>query len=494
MSNAVREPEPTQAAGCPVAHGANGASANGAAAASEPTLPPHAMGLPRPPGPASWSGMPPGPPLPKPLQIVGFWYRRNPWFERCLARYGSPFTLRIRMGSVPFVVVGTPEQIKQLFLAPPDVLWAGDGSSPLHKFFGSPALAYMEEDEHLTRRKLINRSMHGDAMEPISASMAAVIERQIDSWPRDEPVELYPRLRRLSIEVIRHVNFGPDPDPRLDALVDVIVDLYGPGDKPISFVEDQHMPPRALRVLGAVPLYRRILELRTRADRIIYEVLEERRRDGAHDGHDLVSTMLSATNEDGSPIDLQEIRNEIMTNFLAGSGTTGSVMAWAVATIARKPAVRDRLVEEIESGDDDAYLTATVQEILRRKPPLPQIIPRLVRKPFELGDYVMPPGARLVGSAHLIHHNPDIYPDPYDFRPERFLDTKPGNYTWIPFGGGRRRCLGKGIAELELKATLRAVFSRFEVRPDRPEPEPDKSLHVLNAPGRGARVALSERA
>jgi cytochrome P450 len=428
------------------------------------------------------------------MQIAGFWYRRNPWFERCRARYGSPFTLKIRMGSAPFVVVGEPDQVKQMFMAPPDVLWAGDGSSELHKFFGSPALAYMEEDEHLTRRKLINRSMHGDAMGQISTSVASVIERQIGSWPRDEVVELFPRLRRLSIEVIRHVNFGPDPDPRLDELVDVMVDLYEPGDQPISFVEDQYLPRPAVTLLSAVPLYRRILELRAHADRIIYEVLAERRRDGATEGQDLVSTLLSATSEDGSPIGLQEIRNELMTNFLAGSGTTGSVMSWAVATIARKPAVRERLVDEIESGDDDAYLTATVQEILRRKPPLPQIIPRLVRKPFELGDYVIPPGARVVGSAHLVHHNPDVYPDPHDFRPERFLGTKPGTYTWIPFGGGRRRCLGKGIAELEMKAALTAIFSRFDVRPDRPDPEPDKSLHVLIGPGRGARVALSERA
>ncbi len=452
------------------------------------------MGLKRPPGPASRRGLPPGPRMPYPLQIIAFLHRRRPFLQRCRARYGSPFTIRFRVPPVPGVVVCEPDQIKQVFHAPPDVLWAADGSSELHKYFGSPGLAYFDEDAHLMRRKQVNQSIHGKAMRQLSAAMESIIERELSSFPRGQLIELFPRFRTLSIKVMREANFGPEPDERLDELVDVIEnEVYPTGETPVALIEDQYLSPRAVRVLTALSPYRRILEARAHADRLIYEVIEDRRRTGGRGGHDMVSVLLASTNMDGSPVSTREIRNDIMTNFLAGSATTASAMSWAVERLARQPATRERLVAEIDAGDGDAYLTATMQEILRRKPPLPAPIPRLVRKPFELDGYRLPPGARVVISASLLHHDPSIYPDPYAFRPERFLDNPPGNYTWIPFGGGRRRCLGKAIAEYEIKAVLRAFFTRFEVRPDRPEPETDRSLLAVIRPSRGARVVLSDR-
>jgi cytochrome P450 len=452
------------------------------------------MGLERTPGPASWEGLPPGPRMPYPLQLLAFLYRRRPYLVRLHARFGSPFTIRLRVPPIPGVVICEPDQIKQVFHAPPDVLWAADGSSDLHKFFGSPGLAYFDEDEHLERRKLVNKSIHGDAMKQLAASIERVIERELSSWPRGEFVELLPRFRRLAIDVMRHASFGPEPDRRLDELVDVIQDvLYPTADTPLALVEDQYLSPRALRVLNALPPYRRMMEARARADQLLYDAIEDRRRAGGGDGHDTLSVLLAATNEDGSPLSSAEIRNDIMTNFLAGSATTASAMAWAVERLAKQPETRRRLVDEIDAGQDDAYVTATVQEILRRKPPLPAPIPRLVRKPFELAGYVLPPGVRIVMSANLLHHNPSIYPDPYAFRPERFLEKPPGNYTWIPFGGGRRRCIGKGIAEHEIKAVLQQFFKRFEVRADRPGWESDRSLLAAIVPDPGCRVALSER-
>jgi cytochrome P450 len=476
---------------CPV-NGSYVLSGSSAVTGSSP--PAHAMGLKRPPGPSSWRGLPPGPRMPYPLQIVAFLHRRRPFLERCRARYGSPFTLRFRVPPVPGVVICKPDQIKQMFQAPPDVLWAADGSSDLHKYFGSPGLAYFEEDEHLVRRKLVNRSIHGEAMRQLSASIETIIERELSSWPRGEFIELFPRFRRLAIDVMRHASFGPEPDERLNKLVDVIEDeIYPTGETPLALVEDQYLSPSAVRLLTVFRPYRRILEARARADRLIYDVIEDRRRTDSRDGHDTLSVLLSATNADGSPLTAIEIRNDIMTNLLAGSATTASAMAWAVERLARQPATRERLVAEIDAGQDDAYLTATVQEILRRKPPLPAPIPRLVRKPFELDGYVLPPGVRLVASASLLHHDPSIYPDPYAFRPERFLENPPGNYTWIPFGGGRRRCLGKALAEYEIKAALGAFFRRFDVRPDRPEPETDRSLIAVIRPSHDTRVEVSER-
>jgi cytochrome P450 len=459
---------------------------------SNPPL--HAVGLERPPGPPTWEGLPPGPKVPYPIQMIAFLYRRRPWLARCRAKYGSPFTIPFRVPPVPGVVVSKPDQLKQMFLAPPDVLWAADGSSDLHKYFGSPGLAYMEEEEHLTRRKLINKSVHGEAMRKLATSMEAVVEREIASWPRDELVELFPKFRRVSVSVMRYANFGADQDPRLDRLVDMIEqDLYATANTPIALVEDHYLGPRERRVLNALPPWKRIVEVRARVDELMYELIDERRRAGGGDGTDTLSVLLQTRNEDGTPLSSVEIRNDLMTNFLAGSATTASAMSWAVSFLSRQPDTRRRLVEEIDAGEDDAYLTATMQEVLRRKPPLPAPIPRLVRKPFEIGGYVLPPGVRLVASGSLLHHDPEIYPDPYRFKPERFLDNPPGNFTWIPFGGGRRKCLGKPIAEQEIKIALRVFFRMYEPKPDMPEPERDATLLAAIRPSRSCRVVLSAR-
>jgi hypothetical protein len=452
----------------------------------------HALAPTRPPAPPSWKGLPPGPRIPA---APAYMLRRAGYFERCRQRYGSPFTIRMRIPSVPFVMIFEPDQLKQMFLAPPDVLWAGDGSSELHKYFGSPGLAYLEEDAHLVRRKVINRSAHGEAMKQISESVSVVVDEELSSWPRNELVELFPRFHRLAIHVVRYVNFGPRPDPRLDELVNVMGRILLSANRMISMLEDQYLPERALRAVAALrPTgYRQLLEDRARAHAIIDQIIEERRREGPGDAHDTLAVMLTATNEDGSPVETREIRNELMTNFIAGSATTATSMAWAIERLTREHAVRERLLDEIDRGEEDAYLTATVQEILRRKPPLPQVIPRLVVKDWELAGYTLPPGVRAVANPYLVHHNPEIYPQPYAFRPERFLDESPGVFTWIPFGGGRRRCLGKAIAELEIKTAVREIFTRFHVRPDKPEPEEDRAFMVITRPSRGARVTLTER-
>ena len=174
--------------------------------------------------------------------------------------------------------------------------------------------------------------------------------------------------------------------------------------------------------------------------------------------------LLEARHEDGSPMSDQELRDELMTLLVAGHETTATTLAWAFERLAREPAVLARLVDEIDAGDGDAYLTATIQETLRRRPVLPNTAPRLVAKPIEVGGWHYEPGVCLVANAYLVHHDPDVYPDPYAFRPERFLDEPPGTYTWIPFGGGRRRCLGASFAMLEMKIVLRAVLCALRAR------------------------------
>ena len=228
---------------------------------------------------------------------------------------------------------------------------------------------------------------------------------------------------------------------------------------------------------------------------MLFELIEERRRE-ADEGDDVLAMLLGARHEDGSPMTDQELRDELMTLLVAGHETTASSLAWAFERLSREPAVLARLRHAVDDGDDDgdAYITAVIQETLRDRPVLPNSAPRYVDRAIEVGGRAYPVGVCLVPQAYLIHHDPDIYPDPYSFRPERFLDSPPGTYTWIPFGGGRRRCLGASFAMLEMKLVLRSVMTAYEVRPVGDGAEVARRRNITVMPARGGQVVLQQRA
>ena len=254
-------------------------------------------------------------------------------------------------------------------------------------------------------------------------------------------------------------------------------------------------PPASLeRLLQQRGPLARLQALIDQADALIFELIDERRQRGLPSGEDVLALLLAAEHEDGSPMSPAELRDELMTALVAGHETTASQLAWAFSAAAREPAVLGRLEAELDAGEDEAYLTATINEIMRRRPVLPNAEPRLVKQRVEIGGVSYPPGVVLVVNAHLVHHDPDIYPDPHAFRPERFLEMRtPGTYTWIPFGGGRRRCLGASFALLEMKLVLRAVLERCEIVARRGEPEVARRRSITLSPSRGARVVLRQR-
>ena len=223
---------------------------------------------------------------------------------------------------------------------------------------------------------------------------------------------------------------------------------------------------------------------------MLFELIDERRGEEA-ERDDILSLLLEARHEDESPMSAQELRDELMTLLVAGHETTASTLAWTFERLVRLPAVLARLTDEIAGADGDAYVTATVQEALRRRPVLPNSAPRLVKQPIEVGGWSYPADVCLVPNAYLVHHDPEIYPDPYAFRPERFLDDSPGTYTWIPFGGGRRRCIGASFAMLEMKIVIRSVLEAQAVAPVASRPEPARRRNITITPGAGSRVTLS---
>jgi len=430
--------------------------------------------------------LPPGPRTPSLIQTMAWWLRPISFLERNRARFGKRFTIRL-MGERVFVMLSDPDEVKQVYTAPPDVLHPGEGARVLAPVVGQNSVILLDQDAHLEQRKLMLPAFHGEKMQALSGLMREVAEREASSWPRDEPVALHPRLQNLTLEVILRAVFGLDPGPRLDALRDRLTRILEMGSTPITLVPFLQMD------LGGRGPWAKFLRLREESDALIYELIEERRRDGA-ERSDVLSMLLAARHEDGSPMSDLELRDELMTLLVAGHETTASELAWAFERLPRSPAVLDRLVREIDAGDSEEYLTATIQETLRRRPVLPNNAPRLVKQPVTIGGWEYPTGVCVVANAYLVHHDPDIYPDPYAFRPERFLEEQPGTYTWIPFGGGRRRCLGASFALVEMKIVLSAILSRCEVRPGTTGPEVSRRRAITVSPSRRASTVLSDRA
>ena len=430
--------------------------------------------------------LPPGPRQAKSVQTLAWWARPISLLERCRARYGKRFTIRL-LGTPPFVMISDPDEIKQLFTAPPDVLHPGEGARILEPVIGRNSVILLDEAEHLEQRKLMLPAFHGEKMERLTDLMMEVSEREVASWPAGEPVKLHPRLQGLTLEVILRAVFGLDQGPRLDGLRSKLTSILAMGSTPVS------MLPFLQFDLGGRSPWGRFLRVRSDADALIFELIEERRSKG-EDRDDVLSMLLAARHEDGSPMSNQELRDELMTLLVAGHETTASELAWAFERLAREPAVCGRLVEEIDSGEDESYLTATIQETLRRRPVLPNAAPRLVKKPVEIGGWTYPPGVCVVANSYLVQHDPEIYEDPYAFRPERFLDEQPGTYTWIPFGGGRRRCLGASFAMLEMKLVLRAVLSKREVAMGGGAVELNRRRSITLSPRDGAPTVLRPRA
>jgi cytochrome P450 len=441
--------------------------------------------------------LPPGPRLPRAMQTIAWWNRTVPFLERCRERYGKRFTMRL-LQTPPFVHHSDPDHIRQLFTAPPEVLHPGEGARILEPVVGANSVILLDERAHLSQRKLMLPAFHGEKMQRLSGLMQEVTEREVERWPKDEPISLHPRLQALTLEIILRAVFGLDSGERLDAMRDRLTDILEYGARPASM----------LPMFQRGKTWREFLRGREEADAMIYETIDERRANEKRqaggggtapglskggDRDDVLAMLLDARHEDGSPMSPVELRDELMTLLVAGHETTASELAWAFERLTRTPEVLARLTEGIDSDGDDAYVTATVHETLRRRPVLPNAAPRLVMEPIEIGGWRYEPGVCLLADSYLVHHDPGIYPDPYAFRPERFLDKQPGTYTWIPFGGGRRRCLGASFALLEMKIVLRAVLGQNELAPAAPRDEGTRRRSITLSPKAGSRAVLRAR-
>jgi cytochrome P450 len=346
---------------------------------------------------------------------------------------------------------------------------------------GANSVLLLDDDAHRQQRRLMVPPFRGNHLARYADAMTSIAEVEIASWPRGMPLRLHPRMQALTLEIILRAVFGLNTGTRLDqlraALVRTLATTSGIASQLLLF-----LGPRRMRASFTQRLLLGV-------DRLLYAEIGERR--GAEDieeRSDVLSMLLRACHEDGQPMSDVEIRDELITLLIAGHETTATALAWAVERVVRHPDQHARLIDEIHAGQDD-FRDAVVKETLRLRPVL-SLVARRLKAPTQIGGVELPAGVNVVPSIYLMHRRPDIYPDPERFRPERFLEQRAGTYTWIPFGGGVRRCLGAAFAEYEMRIVLGSLFSSCAVQPTRQRPEPVRRRAVTHAPGRGAEVVL----
>jgi cytochrome P450 len=429
--------------------------------------------------------LPPGPRMPSALQAVGWTWRSLSFMERCQRRYGDVFTLRVRHGGT-WVLVCDPEDIKRVFTAAPERLGVGEANTLLGPVLGPRSVMLLEEPQHMTRRKLMLPQFHGRRMESYGGMMAEVARRAVAEWPLGRPFELWPRMQAITLEAVMRVVFGPTLSDSTRRLGELLRELTDRMNAPRRLTLLALLGPRSM--VGD-PEFRAAMDL---VEAVALEEVRKRRAEGEDpEREDIVSMLAHAHYEDGSPMTAQDLRDELITLLL--DGPTSTSLAWVFERLLRHPDKLGRLREEVRGGEeDDAYLDAVVKETLRLCPPVPIVVRRLL-EPMELGGYTVPAGAMVAPCIHLVHRREEIYPHPRRFMPERWLDRPTGTYTWIPFGGGVRRCLAASFALLEMKRVVAAVLEEVELEPVQSRSEQVTKSAISYSPGRRGLVRITRR-
>lgn len=440
------------------------------------------------------------PPAPKLAQTLGF--VRNPLAAALgnYRRYGDVWQLKLASRGEPFTVTCHPDHVKSLLTAKPDDAPSLTGESPLRPILGPNSVLTLVGPKHMRQRKLLLPPFHGEAVQRYREMIERVVDRELSSWRPGQELRLAQRMQAVTLEVIMSGVFGIDEGTaqigsagvRVKSLISRL--LRGSTTPIWQLVELQNVGRREPR-----GMMKWILDF---ADRRIYELIRERRALGTTTGrHDVFSLLLEARDEDGNPMTDEELRDELLTLLLAGHETTANSLAWTFERMLRAPHTYDALRQAVRGGEEDAsqaYVEATIQEGMRVRPVIPFIV-RMAERPWRFGRYVVPTGTPAAMSIVALHHRPDVYPEPEQFAPQRFIERKdgrlvaknPGTYTWIPFGGGIRRCLGATLAMAEQRLVLQAIAERVDLEVLDPAPETPRQRNVTMIPSRGGRVRVT---
>ena len=435
----------------------------------------------RAPARSRHSKLPQGLPLPFTVQTFMFWRWPHAYLEACRARYGPTFTIR-PVNMPPHVFMADPADIKAIITAPADVLHPGVGAAVITPLVGERSFMLAEEEQHLAGRKAILSAFHHRMVAEHEEMVREIAQCEIERWPLDTSFAMHPYLRALTLNVILHTLFHKE-DHRLQELHAALLPM-------LHITASLALQEPELRRL---PRWRSswkdFLAHRDRVDALLYDLIAY---PSTPSDTGALALLLDTTNPDGSVMAPGQIRDNLMSIILAGHETTASQLAWACQLLAYNPKTRDRLVNTIDR-DDEAYLTATIHEVLRHRPVFLFTIPREVHKPIRIGQRTYHPPTHLLGCIHLMHHDSHIYPSPEEFRPERFLGQAPQTRYWLPWGGGRKRCPGHHLATLEMSVVLRTLLTQLSLRPAGRKPEEARWRSVIVTPAYGSRVILAKR-
>ena len=426
-----------------------------------------------------------GPRSPMAVQtlLYGLWPTR--YLARCQRRYGDIFTVRLPQPVGSLIMLADPDAIRDAFALKTDA--CSSDPTLLEPFLGAESVLGLDGERHRRQRRLLSRAFHAETMQTYAAAIEAATLADIESWPVDRPFALHPRLRAITLEVILRVVFGVDDADRLsDFRRQLEPFLVGAGSLLV-------LNPGFRRNLGGHSPWAQFTKLCAQLLESLDAEIQRRRAAGDLDQRrDMLSILLRAQDEDAEQLGDDELRDNLLTMVLAGHDTTATALAWAFDLLLHHPATLERLTAEL-NHDDETYLDAVIKETLRLRPVVPDI-GRTLRHRTRLGTTTFPAGTSVTPSILLGHRRPDVYPHPDQFRPDRFLgDATPDLLTWLPFGGGFRRCLGAGFATLEMQVVLRTVLARCRLAPAGPRPERQQRRAVTLQPRHGTRVILKAK-
>jgi cytochrome P450 family 135 len=405
--------------------------------------------------------------------------------EELHRRHGDMFTVQIAQEGT-WVFLAHPDAVKQVFTGDPRLLHAGEANRILLPLLGHHSVLLLDEEAHMRQRKLMLPPFHGERMRRYQDVMAEAAREEIERWPLGEPYAVRDATQRITLEVIMRTVFGVQDDSRRARLMAILGHVLEWGG------DAKRMAMLAVLGPGNGASSRLFGRVREPADELIYQEIGERRNESNLDERDdVLSMLLRASHDDGSPMSDEELRDELMTLLVAGHETTASSLAWAVERLVRHPEALARLRDEAEAGGSE-FADAVCKETLRLRPILSLVVRRL-KEPMEIGGRPLPAGVTVAPCIYLVHRRPDVYPDPLVFRPERFLGASAGTYTWFPFGGGVRRCLGASFALMEMRIVLQELVAALDLKAADPRPERFVRRAITNAPRRGGEVVAERR-
>jgi cytochrome P450 family 135 len=429
--------------------------------------------------------LPPEPPQSALMQTLAWVFRPLAFMAQNRERFGDAFSVRFVGFERPMVLISDPVAVKALYTERRNGLPPGRSFS-LEPILGARSVLLLEGTEHIARRRLMLPAFHGERMRSYESVVEEIVTAEIDSWPLGREFPIHGRMQAVTLEVILRAVFGVSDGPRLDRLRLLLRDLLlETGSARLQLTS------LVARRRGRDPLAAVRPRLAQVDEALFAEIAEHRLRPDLEERDDILSMLMTATFEDGTAMDDKELRDQLMTLLLAGHETTATALAWTFDLLLRHPVELGRLRGSLEAGED-AYLKATIAESLRLRPVIP-LAGRRLAEDLVTDDLHLPAGTDVTASIWLTHTRPDIYPEPFAFRPERFLEAAPETYAWIPYGGGVRRCLGAAFAEFEMRIVLREVLTRCELRKVDPRPERTGRRNITFSPRAGTPVVVESR-